>query len=214
MAGDSYGLTAILEEEVVGIILQAMKDTTVEVRRNIYFCISQLSRTTAGVVACVKAGVSRAVARGLAHEDASLQPLLLKCIYNLSSVEGGLNDALDNNAVKLCIQFLASNDAITRAEGARTLGLLCFSDNGKEIAVVNGAVPELMTVLSVVKDDPGLLASGSLALMAVTSTDEGNQHYTLSLHMASWVNSCHGAPIFRRNCEDFPVEIRDVAVLR
>jgi hypothetical protein len=135
-ARDSYGISSIIEEGGIPIIAKAMRDRHAEVRGNIYECMYQLSRTTGGVVACVNAGVSNALAKALADEDEALQPAMLRCLYNMSSLEAGLNDALDNNVVRLCIGFLASNTAMIRAEGARTLGFLCFSHRGNELAVV------------------------------------------------------------------------------
>jgi HEAT repeat protein len=175
VAGDSFGSSAILEEEVIPSILDARLDKSVEVRGNVYECFYQLTRTTAGVIACVNAGVSKPLAKLLFSEDESLQPVLLRYIYNMSSLEAGLNDALDSNAVKLCIEFLASNSAPIRIEAARTLGYLCFSDRGKDLAVANGAVQQLLSTMVAFKDDVAILSSGSSALMAITSTDEGKR---------------------------------------
>lgn len=56
---------------------------------------------------------------------------MLRCLHNMSAVEEGLEDALDAHVVKRCILLLACDNAVLRAEAARTLGFLCFSERGK-----------------------------------------------------------------------------------
>lgn len=175
VAHDSYGLSAILEEELVPTILKAMDDSSIEVRESIYDCISKLSRTTAGAIACVDAGASIRFPKALSTEQDTVKPLLLKSIYNMSSLAKGLEDTLSNNTVKLCIEYLGSNNLGLSVEAAKTLGYLCFSDRGKELAVENGAVHQLMGLISRRREDEGVLSSGSMALMAITTTDEGKR---------------------------------------
>lgn len=155
-----------------------MEDTSIEVRENIYECLSDLSRTTAGAFACVEAGASDKLPQALNQEQDAIKPLLLKSIYNMSSLEKGLEDALKHHTVKLCIEYLNSSHDILRVEAAKTLGFLCFSDRGKELAVESSAVHQLMGLISRMREDESVLSSASLALMAITSTDEGKRQMT------------------------------------
>ena len=176
VANDTIGANNIIEEEgVIALILQAMHDSSSEVRGNVYTCMQHVSRTTAGASACVQAGVCDALAAVMAQEDEALQCVLLQCVYNMASLEKGLAEALNHDVIKLCIQYLTSKNAVLRSEAARTLGLLCFSERGKNTAVENCAVPALMNLLSWYKDDMSMLLQASLALMAVTSADEGKR---------------------------------------
>ena len=155
-----------------------MDDSSIEVRESIYECLSDLSRTTAGAIACVQAGASERLPLALSQEQDVIKPLLLKSIYNMSSTAKGLEDALKHHTVKLCIEYLGSSQDVLRVDAAKTLGLLCFSDRGKELAVEAGAVPQLMGLISRMREDEGVLSSASLALMAITSTDEGKRQMT------------------------------------
>lgn len=178
VAHDPYGLDSILEEAVVPTILKAIEDSSIEVRESIYECISDLSRTTAGAMACVEAGASEILPQLLNQEQDVIKPLLLKSIHNMSSLAKGLEDALKHHTVKLCIEYLNSSLDTLHIEAAKTLGFLCFSDRGKELAVEGGAVHQLMGLISRMRENEGVLSSASLALMAITSTDEGKRQMT------------------------------------
>jgi hypothetical protein len=172
-AADANGLESILHDEAISDILQGMNDKSLEVRKNVYECLFHVTRTTDGVDACVRAGVTMEFVSAVIAEDDDLKPIMLKTIHNSCNSESGLEDALNAHAVEICIELLRSTHSqqIT-LHAARTLGFICFSDAAKAIAIREKGIHVLATVL---RDAGGEEVKNALtfALMAVTSTDEG-----------------------------------------
>ena len=83
-ARDANGLAFILEDEAVVDLLNGINDPADEVRGNIYECICGVSRTAAGIEACVKAGVTGAFVSAVVHEVDALKPPLLRSIHNIA----------------------------------------------------------------------------------------------------------------------------------
>lgn len=182
-AVDANGLQAILYEDAVGDILRGVNDPSEEVRQYIYECICHASRTPQGIDACVKSNVSAAFVKRIATESPALYPIILQTVYNIVSFkEEGLVGALEAKAVTTCIKLLDSNSAATRSEAAKVLGFLCYDEGAKSEALENDAIEKLLSLLyfdevdsTKTKEPLTVVSSVTLALMAVTSTDEGKR---------------------------------------
>jgi len=179
---DANGLTAILEDSAVAPILEGMKDPSEVVRGNVYECLYNVSKTSLGIDACVAAKVTTAFVRSAKVETMSLKPVLLRTIYNLVSSEQGLTDALRASAVKICIDLIHCDNAETRTEAVKTLGFICYDESAKGEALDYDAVEKIVELLT---ESPrhgpsrrqpiSVIAAATMALMAVTSTDEGKR---------------------------------------
>jgi hypothetical protein len=172
-AADANGLESILFDEAIPEILQGMNDQSLQVRKNVYECLCHATRTTDGVNACVKAGVTVEFVNAVTAEEDQIKPTMLKTIHNSCKVEEGLQDVLNTRGVAVLIDLLrntASGEVTLQA--ARALGFICFSDLAKERAILNKGIAVLVLLL---KDTPPeeVKVALTFALMAVTSTDEG-----------------------------------------
>lgn len=174
-AADANGLEGILLDETIPDILQGMHDPAIQVRQNVYNCLLHCTRTTAGINACCSGGVASAFVNAVTNEEDSLKPVMLKTISNLCKVGSGLHDSLQCHAVKILISLLknSKNEEIC-LQAAKTLGFVCFSDEAKDMAIDENAIRVLMDVLRTKPSDETKKAI-SLALMSITSTDEGKR---------------------------------------
>ena len=129
-ARDANGLSFILEDEAVSDILHGINDPSEIVRGNVYECICEVTRTTAGVSACVNSGVTQAFVATVSHEVDFLKPLLLRAIHNIASCPDGADDALRYGAVAVCTKLLKSEHPETVVDASRTLGFLCCHESG------------------------------------------------------------------------------------
>ena len=132
---DACGLEAILDDDAVIDMLNGINDPSVSVRANVYECICDVTRSEAGINACVAAGVTHAFVQAVTREVDALKPLLLSALHNIASSPQGSEDALASGAVSVCASLLMSNDPATVLNAARTLGFLCSHDLGKEEAL-------------------------------------------------------------------------------
>lgn len=181
-ASDANGYASILLEKmsVFPRLVQGVSDPSEVVRENIYGCILSTTRTDEGVEACVKYGVTNAFTKVLSDEVDTLKPLLLKTLHKLVGSETGLLQAINDNAVGICINLLTRNpdsnlesENIVIAEAAKTLGYICFDGRGKKQALEKGAVEKLLSLLSE-NDLPQLVKiSVTTAMMAITITNDG-----------------------------------------
>lgn len=195
-ARDANGHQAILEEKSIEDILPGHQDPSEEVRANVYECLYQMTRTVAGVEASVKAQVTKAVVSALTKESFSLKPVLLRTLCNIAGSEQGRADALNAGVVLKCIDLTKEStqeQPETVAEALRTLGNLCFDEEAKEQAIEGGAMPAIFSLLSLPAPTipKGTAAAAkataiasslikiktecTLALMAISSTDEGKR---------------------------------------
>lgn len=175
VAEDACGLESILIDDTIPDILQGMNDGAIEVRRNVYDCLYNTTRTSAGVASCVRAGVTSEFVSAVDNEDDSLKPIILKTVHNACKVDSGLKDALNAGAVRVCINLLrrSSDDGVVLDAG-RTLGFLCYSEEGKTCAIEEHGIEVLIEILRK-KPSNEVGAAVTLALMSVSSTDEGKQ---------------------------------------
>ena len=176
-AADANGLESILFDEAIQDILQGMNDKSLQVRKNVYECLCHATRTSAGVQACVKAGVTVEFVAAVSSEEDELKPALLKTIHNSCKIEEGLQDALSAGATSILIELLrssASSDVTLHA--ARTLGFICFSDIAKERAIEDRGIAALIVLLKECPTEETKVAL-TFALMAVTSTDAGKLQF-------------------------------------
>jgi hypothetical protein len=171
-AADANGLEAILIDDVVPEILQGMNDHSVDVRRNIYECFSHVTRTMAGVDACVKSGVTTEFVQVLMNEIDELKPNVLKTIKNTCKIEQGLQDALAAHVVEILIELLRQtvNTEVT-LHASQTLGFICFSDDAKRSVIQERGVTILMQILKELTTEEVKLAV-TFALMAISSDDD------------------------------------------
>lgn len=172
-AADANGLEAILFDEAIPDVLQGMNDKSLQVRKNVYECLCHATRTSDGVNACVKAGVTVEFVTAVSAEEDELKPAMLKTIHNSCKVEEGLQDALNARAVGILIEMLrdtASSDVQLHA--ARALGFICFSELAKERAIEDRGIAVLVKLLKECVLEP-VKEALTFAIMAVSSTDEG-----------------------------------------
>jgi uncharacterized protein Smg (DUF494 family) len=177
LAEDANGLSAILQDEAAVVeILNGIKDPSELVRSNIYDCIYHITRTRGGVEACVIAGVASSFAEVARREADSMKPKVLQSLHNMASSSDGLVQALNAGSVEICIGLL--NDTSlgdeTKSVAAKTLGFLCFDEEAKLTALENRAIPALMKLCGAAIAG-SVKTNATLALMAITSTDEGKR---------------------------------------
>lgn len=178
-AKDANGLNAILEDNAVPDILKGRNDRSEVVRANVFECLVNVTRTPAGCEACNNAQVCAALVQSLKSESDALKPIILEGIYNIAGTEQGLVDALNCNAVAICVQLINKKDPCnvqTRCSAARTLSFLCFDERAKTAALENN-------VIAILVEHLGNRAAGPIdlyryilnALMAITTTDLGKR---------------------------------------
>lgn len=183
MSQDANGLSAILADEAVVEILNGIKDPAEVVRSNIYDCIRAITRTRGGVEACVIAGVASSFVEVVKREVDALKPKLLMALHNIAGSADGLLQAINANAVEVCIALLKEpTGAETKSYAAKTLGYLCFDEEAKIAALEAQAVPVLLTFCTVASPAE-VKTSVTLALMAITSTDEGKRQMNSPEHV-------------------------------
>ena len=175
-AEDANGFASMLDKQVIPTILKGIHDSATEVRSNVFECMYQCSRIANGIDAIVKAGGVGMFVKSVVTETDLLKIPLLKALYNCVKTEDGLNNALDAKAVSVCVDLLANGTEEVAAEACRTLGFLCYCEEAKDQALECGAIPKLIDLLK--SRSKPLRLSCSIALMAITSTDEGKRQMT------------------------------------
>jgi hypothetical protein len=193
---DAKGLSAILHDDVIPLVLKGISDSADAVRGNVYQFLQAVSKSPDGVNACVISGVTQALVGALIKEtDHSLKPFLLRSIYNLSSSEEGLIGAISSKAVESCIDLLrktvenakigkttkgaiapdySSFEPSVVIEAAKTLGFMCFDGRAKIVALNHAAIAQLIGILKLKKHwTSDIRCSITVALMAITITDNG-----------------------------------------
>lgn len=177
VAKHSNGIKAILDDEVVESILKGLLDPSENVRINIYECLYQISTVNAGVNACVAAQATISIVDAIGKESHTIKSLLLKIVYNIVGSDQGRSDAMGADVVNICINILKENnkvypDVVTNA--ARTLGFLCYDEAGKSEAIDNEAISSMVGLLKQPMPTETKRTT-TMALMAITSTDEGKR---------------------------------------
>lgn len=182
---DASGINSIVEDDlIVADILLGMRDPSEVVRGNVYDCIRNVTKTTKGVDVCCAAGVCTAFVEALTKEPDPLKPSILTSISNIvSAKEDGLVDALNSRVVTICIDLLKCPIADVRCEAAKVLGFVCYDDDAKTEALDRNVVEVLLELFveDITEDGPRhtqpifVLSAATMALMAVTSTDEGKR---------------------------------------
>lgn len=177
MAKDSNGLDAILHDEAVNDILLGKSDPHEEVRDNVFTCLLHVCRTADGVDACNATDATTAFVDAIRTESNAIKTILLQALYHISGSETGLVEILRAGGVEVCVELLDSSDPITQSNAARTLGFICFDDRGKQDALEFGAVPKILEVLKLMRItlSSNVKSNLLLALMSITSTDEGKR---------------------------------------
>ena len=181
-AQDANGCAAILAEPVILVeVLNGIKDPSDDVRGNIYDCLYYISQTQAGKEASVVAGIVFNFVDALTRDEVLLKVKILKTLYNIVGYPQGLEEALGAGAIKVCIHLMkepkkkkdiSPHFQTLCAEAARTLGILCFDEKGKEEALEGEAIPLLVSLLK--PETPRTTKiSATMAVMAITSTVTG-----------------------------------------
>lgn len=181
-AVDATGFAAILERQdtVFPRLLSAAEDPSEDVRNNVYNCLLSTTRTSDGVNANVSFGTTRAFVEAARKDIKPIKPIVLRALHNIVANEEGLQQALDAGAVLAYISLLEKNpdqrnpfeDEII-AEAARSLGYICYDGRAKLPALEGGAVEKLVNVLKIKNLSASLKTSLTLALMAITITNDG-----------------------------------------
>ncbi len=182
-AMDANGFFAILldQDEVLPKIVIGVQDPSETVREHIYNCLLSSTRTQQGVEACVKNGVVTAFVNVLPKELDVLKPSLLKTLHNIVGNELGLEHALETNAVGVLIDHLTRrgdsnlDESPIITEAARALGFMCYNGKAKKQALEKGAVAKLITVLREKDSSTSLKIALTIALMAITITNDGKK---------------------------------------
>eukprot|EP01039_Chlorochromonas_danica_P000119 gene119-127_t len=183
-AGDANGLASILDnhDNVLPMLVRGVNDPSEVVRGHVYECILAISRTTAGIHACVRHGVTTAFVTVLRKEADALKPIILRTIHNIVADESGLIEAIDGKAVESCITLLerglvpslrAANEEEIIADAARTLGYMCYDGRAKKQSLELGAVEKLIGLLKDKSLPSSTRCAVTIALMAITITSEG-----------------------------------------
>jgi len=178
LAEDANGLSAILEDEGATVveILNGIKDPSDIVRSNVYDCILNVTRTRSGVEACVVAGVASSFAEVARRELDQFKPKVLATLHNMAGSSDGMLQALNAGSVEICIGLLSGPvGSETKSLAAKTLGFLCFDEEAKLAALEHQAIPALVGLCKEKDGAPNLKTNATLALMAITSTDEGKR---------------------------------------
>lgn len=184
-ADDANGLGSILEDQEIVIpkVVAGVSDPSEIVRGNVYYCLLNVTRTTEGVASCVKHKVTQAFVSVLNDEVDLLKPVILKALHNIVRSEKGQVAALDSNAIGICIGLINKSANATTAysefepqilaETARALGFICFDGRAKSEALHKNAVPGLIRLLKNRQLSTAVKSSITIALMAITTTNEG-----------------------------------------
>ena len=90
-------------------ILKGVFDPTVEVRKNVYECILNVTRLPEGIDACVDGNAASSLVNNLPNEDSIVQPIILKTIQNLVKTAKGLSEVSVCKGVEVCIEMLKSS---------------------------------------------------------------------------------------------------------
>ena len=182
-AKDANGLAAILDNHntVVPLLVKGVNDPSEVVRGNVYECILAVTRTSEGLHACVRHGVTTAFVVVLRKEFPELKPVLLKAIHNIAADETGLLEALDGRVIETCINLLQrtygssrpENEDIIIGEAARALGYMCYDGRAKKQTLDQGGVEKLIELIKDKTISASTKCSVTIALMAITITSEG-----------------------------------------
>lgn len=189
-ACDANGLASIIEDEAIVIpqIISGVEDPSEVVREHVYNALFYLTRSNAGIEHCVKHGVMKAFVKVLPNEIDALKPIILKAIHNAVGSSQGLTEAIELDVVKICIDLLNKsvrqtfeNSAVLYSpheiqiisDAAKTMGFICFDGRGKEQALQKGAIENLTGLLKFKTVTPECKASITIAIMAITSTNQG-----------------------------------------
>ena len=184
---DANGFLTILESDAIPLILHGVDDPSEVVRGNVYKCLLHVTKSNVGVKAAVQHRVIVSFVAVLSDEIDSLKPVLLQAIHNMVSSEEGLIFAIEAGAVPICINLLKKSpvendegdtvfsdlDLLILADAARTLGYMCLDGRAKLSALDNGAIEELIRLLKVPNLKTEVKQSITIAVMAITITDEG-----------------------------------------
>ncbi len=180
-ASDANGFSAIIasQDEVLPKLVEGVYDPSEVVRENVYKCVLATTRTVEGVDACVTYNVTKSFVEVLDGEREELQPILLKTLHNLVGSETGLLEALDAKAVSAFIKLLQPGKVNQEkmipviSDAARSLGYMCYDGRAKKEALELGAVERLIDILKMKAVAPILKISTTIAVMAITITNEG-----------------------------------------
>ena len=186
-AGDSNGFLTILESKAIPLILQGVDDPSEVVRGHIFKCLLRVTQSNVGVEAAVHFRVIVSFVKVLRNEADALKPILLQAIHNMVGSEVGLLLAIEAGAVSVCIDLLKKTplqteegnlvfpdgDLLILADSAKTLGFMCLDGRAKLSALQNGAIEQLIRLLKVPLLKTEVKQSVTIAVMAITITDEG-----------------------------------------
>jgi len=171
-AMDAIGRESMLEHGSAYEVYTAIEDQNVKVRFNVYEAMVNFTKGTLPCLASViEAEYPKALVAKAASESPSVQPLVLKLMYNVIRSQLGLDDTLGSGGVPTCIELLESKEETVRKEAATTLCFLCFTESAKQAAIKDGAVSILCRLMADSAWEVRSAATG--ALVAVTTTDEG-----------------------------------------
>lgn len=173
---DANGLNAILDHDSLSNIIKAITIEDNEFKTFLYECLMHLTRSALGVDACNAVGCIQIFANGIESEIDNIKILILQAIYNIAGSDKGLQASLTNGIIEICVRLLKSSNPKVQSNAARTLGFLCFDERGKTIALSSNMISSIFEVLDTYKSlDSEVLGSMLMALMSVSSTDEGKK---------------------------------------
>jgi len=164
---------AMTAESIAADLLPVLNDNDIKVRQNIYEALLSFSEPLPGAGQLVESSYPKILCQKSSNEVEEIKPYSLSLLRHCLKTEAGLDEALDHEAVQICIKLLSSESADIKREAAQCLSILCFSDMAKEIAITNSAVARLCEILN--DSDWRVRAAAASGLMSVTTTDEGKK---------------------------------------
>jgi len=102
------------EGSVVKDLKELLNDPEGSVRTNVYEALYGISRTREGAIALVQADYVGVFVEKVDVEGVDVQIKILQTIHNCVADVKGLQDALSNKAVEMCIRLVESKDATVR----------------------------------------------------------------------------------------------------
>ncbi|XP_031555319.1 radial spoke head 14 homolog [Actinia tenebrosa] len=169
IAGHAVGRDAFLDHSIIVPLSELFNDKVYQARRNAHKAIEMCSHTSPGTDGIVEAKLIPVLVKKLLGEEDEIKELILDTLHYCMRIE--TSDALNNDAMKAFTKLLSHSSPSIRYKAARDIMDLSFLLEGKDKAVDEGAVPELVFLLK--DDDTNVRAQAAGALMIITITTKG-----------------------------------------
>ena len=182
----SIGITAILDEQCLPILINILSEDNPSLRADTYKIICAMTNFARGVDACVnERNVVKILITSLSKELDSIETNI-QTLYNIVTFnEQGLRQAYSSDAVISCLNFINDLDqkASIRILAMKTLGFMCFDADSRKQAFqldavrIHASFLENFNVQSSLYIDlnADVVASSLFVLNGLTSDDDGKR---------------------------------------